>query len=876
MTAFWQQVADGAYDNHVLPFLWLKGEDRATITEYLEQIAAADIHEVCLESRTHPDFCREGWWADLCFIVSECKRLGMKIWLLDDAHFPTGYANGALAGDDVDPALKKTVLRHRVATVVGPQPSTTIKLGNLMDPTERFLGAAAFDAEGRALGLDLAVERDGAAAEPCMLRFDAPAGITRVELFVASQKTGYRDEYINMVDAASCRTLIDAVYEPTFRELGDEFGTTILGFFTDEPGFMNEKGTAQEDASANAYIGRSDMALPWSSELERRLATALGEDWTVQLPALWNRDEAGAAVRHAYMDIATQLYRECFDEQLGDWCRAHGVMHIGHVIEDKSYHTRLGQGAGHYFRAVAGQDMAGVDVVINQLVPGIDEGFASYFHGKWDMRFFNYTLAKLGSSAAHLDPKKQGRCMAEVFGAFGWHEGLREMKWIADHMLVRGVNWFTPHAFSMAPFPDRDCPPHFYAHGNNPFWPHFGQLMGYMNRMGTLLSGGVAACPVAVLYHADAEWAGDAQPVDAIAAALTRAQIDFDFVPAEAFEDASRYEVGLLDGAFSINGCRYRAFVMPHSMFTGSAVAGFAGRAAAAGVAVYAVDALPQDLYDGAGANAGLADGARGAASFDLAGALAGVTVTPLEELAPALTATGLATVTCDTPQPWLRTLRYERGGESYLMFFNEHPHRRVSCRVALPGDVAVTGTCLDLLNDTAPVAFDGTLELAGGESCLVALGTPEDLTPAPRAARRETAIALDGPWAVALAPAGQDGSFGPEQGLPALCDLTAEHFAGACGTFRYRTTFTVDAPHGHAVLDLGEVFECATVTLDGRTLGTRICAPYTFELGDLAADTHELTVDVVNTLDHAVPDIFTLTEAIAPSGILGPVRILA
>lgn len=45
-----------AYDNHVLPFLWLKGETRETIAEYLEQIAGADIREVCLESRTHPSF----------------------------------------------------------------------------------------------------------------------------------------------------------------------------------------------------------------------------------------------------------------------------------------------------------------------------------------------------------------------------------------------------------------------------------------------------------------------------------------------------------------------------------------------------------------------------------------------------------------------------------------------------------------------------------------------------------------------------------------------------------------------------------------------------------------------------------------------------
>lgn len=455
-----------AYDNHVLPFLWLKGETHETITEYLEQIAGADIREVCLESRTHPEFCRDGWWADLRFIIGECKRLGLKIWLLDDAHFPTGYANGALAGENVGPALKKTVLKHRTVTVVGPQPSTVIKLGNLMDPTERFVGAATFDAAGAPLDLELSVEQ--ADGTPARLRFDAPDGIATVELYVTSQKTGFRDEYINMVDADSCRVLIDAVYEPTFEHLGDEFGHTILGFFTDEPGFMNEKGTTLDDASTSSFIGRGDLALPWSDELASRLHEALGASWLTKLHGLWTRKADGARVRHTYMDIATQLYRACFDEQIGDWCREHGVMHIGHVIEDKSCHTRLGQGAGHYFRAVAGQDMAGIDVVINQLAPGVDHGRYSYFHGAWNMEFFTYALAKLGSSAARLDPKKQGRCMAEVFGAFGWHEGLREMKWIADHMLVRGINWFTPHAFSMAPFPDWDCPPHFYAHGDNP------------------------------------------------------------------------------------------------------------------------------------------------------------------------------------------------------------------------------------------------------------------------------------------------------------------------------------------------------------------------------------------------------------------------
>ena len=38
MTAYYQQVLEGTYDNHVLPFLWMKGESHKTIAEYLSLI----------------------------------------------------------------------------------------------------------------------------------------------------------------------------------------------------------------------------------------------------------------------------------------------------------------------------------------------------------------------------------------------------------------------------------------------------------------------------------------------------------------------------------------------------------------------------------------------------------------------------------------------------------------------------------------------------------------------------------------------------------------------------------------------------------------------------------------------------------------------
>jgi hypothetical protein len=49
--------------------------------------------------------------------------------------------------------------------------------------------------------------------------------------------------------------------------------------------------------------------------------------------------------------------------------------------------------------------------------------------------FYHYALERLACSCAKLDPKRQGRVMCEAFGAYGWVEGLKMMKWITDHMI---------------------------------------------------------------------------------------------------------------------------------------------------------------------------------------------------------------------------------------------------------------------------------------------------------------------------------------------------------------------------------------------------------------------------------------------------------
>ena len=86
----------GESDNHILPFFWQHGETEEVLRDYMRAIHEANIGAVCVESRPHPDFCGEKWWQDMDVILDEARKRGMKVWILDDSHFPTGFANGAL------------------------------------------------------------------------------------------------------------------------------------------------------------------------------------------------------------------------------------------------------------------------------------------------------------------------------------------------------------------------------------------------------------------------------------------------------------------------------------------------------------------------------------------------------------------------------------------------------------------------------------------------------------------------------------------------------------------------------------------------------------------------------------------------------------
>jgi hypothetical protein len=302
--------------------------------------------------------------------------------------------------------------------------------------------------------------------------WDKPDGDWIVCVIGLSRNCGPHRNYINIMDRDSCKLLIDNVYEPHYKRYAADFGKTIAGFFSDEP----ELGNGVLYMQYNLMGTMQD--LPWSAELEGSLMKSWGDNWILKLPLLWystSDEKEAASARHTYMDVVSRLIQKNFSEQVSDWCRSHGVEYIGHVIEDEGQHCRTASSLGHYFRGMWGQDMAGIDDIGGQVIPsGEDEPKTGFMGRKRNGEFYHYGFATLAASAAVIEPRKKGRAMCEIFAAYVWKCGVRMQKYLADHFLVRGINYFVPHAFSLKPYPDPDCPPHFYAHGHNPQYRHFG------------------------------------------------------------------------------------------------------------------------------------------------------------------------------------------------------------------------------------------------------------------------------------------------------------------------------------------------------------------------------------------------------------------
>ncbi len=818
--------------------------------------------------------------------MEEAQALGMRVWVFDDGAYPSGRA-GTLMRDRHPGLLKVYLARHEIEAQ-GPMPAASFLVGAWIEKGESLVGVVAGrrrDAHGETLDADSLVDltdrvRDGT------LRWDVPAGFWRVFVLVRTRNGGeeWTRDSLNPLVAEAGQAFITEVHEAHRARYGRLFGTTFAGFFTDEPRFGNKP-------VYDAVLGDVDMVIPWCDDLLgeldarwsssavrriRRTGTPVRRGVPAPfrrlLPALWHdAGEVSHRARALYMDVVSARFGRNFSAAIGDWCRAHGVRFIGHVVEDNSAHARLGHGAGHFFRALQGQDMAGLDLV-SQVWPGFPEGRILTPFGPWDLDFFRWGIAKMASSAAHADPRKAGLTMCEIFGAYGWQLGLRDMKWLTDFACSRGVNFLVPHAFSPK-FPDPDCPPHFHARGANPQWRLFGHWSSYAERLCHLLSGGEHRASAAVLYHAEAEWAGECERFEESVRTLAVRQIDCDVVCIDTLLDPAVTRVG--QGSLAVNKERFSCLVVPFARRLPSRFLRFLPSLLRAGVPVVFTGEVP-----GAASDTDLTREDLAAISRHPLAA-----VVPTVELADALLSRGIKGVTARPEQSHLRTYRYRRSGMDMLFCFNEDTRLPVDTWLSIDdprrpfGYDALTDMTLALEGDRQGEEWSVHLRLEPyGSLFLVLADTDGQFSHSarlPAGADLEPAGEISGHWVVATreSEAGARDVVRPSVAGPGDISAAAglESFAGIV---IYESE--VDIASGRAWLDLGRVGESSEAWLDGAALGTRIYPPHFYDLGTVTPGRHVLRIEVTTTLARRLGgNVFDRAMAQEPVGLVGPVRIL-
>ncbi|UVI27411.1 glycosyl hydrolase [Paenibacillus spongiae] len=869
-----QQFTSANPPRSMFPLLWLHGDPRETEEVLRREVKAMDdagCGGFIIESRPHNDYLGEGWWRDVEICLDEARRRGMDVWMFDEEYYPSGIAGGKVLEKMPDYRMqvltKDTILW---SSDQGAVETTDFEYDDIL----KVICVKDISGERFVLPDLKALE---ASTNKWHLASEDPEQWTIHVIGIKPSWNGRMfDKMVDYLCPEVTDCFIELTYERTKRQFPEYWGTTIKGFFGDETSFENF-------GSYDVLFGEDTPCFPWSRVLRDTFMESKGYDLIDLIESLWfDSGEKTSEIRVDFMDHITQLFSNNFFRRIQQWCHLNGVQFIGHIVEDNHAHMHHGYGVGHFFRTTKHFDMGGYDFVLRQLDSEQKQSpyeeyfpqFKTYRDGPYP-DFFHYTLAKLAQSAAHLEVGTS-LVMCENFGAYGWDIGLREMKWLTDWMTARGTNWYVPHAFSPI-FPDPDCPPHFYAGGNNPQWPYFRQWGDYANRSCLMLRDANHVASIAVLYPAESHWAGDQDALDGVCKTLMQNQYDFDILSMDLLMDTQRCV--LEDDSLRIRNERFNMVILPR------------------------IHTLPLRVLNRL--QAFIASGGK-VVSIDHA--FENGTTVELQQLAGLLSETLRPGIETTISFPELRFCHYRKDGLDIFFLNNESVDEMFEDLVGFPvSGVPERWTPMDGKIEKLPL-YDRTearvrvpVRLGPYEAYFIVFKpgdeeggfhlTTKDVLPSewhevvrgedeniyivkPHAARSVdnwSVTAIGSPLQQARNPATESiRGLGNWHGISGM-----ETFSGSVV---YEASFSIESTELRYRIDLGEAGEIANIEINGQNLIPRICPPYRWELPPelLKHQVNHLRVTVTNTLGPYFTEDHFRRDVPAPSGLIGPVTLTA
>jgi hypothetical protein len=490
-------------------------------------------------------------------LVEEAKKRNLRVWIIDDAGYPSGFAGGLISS--LKPELRMQALT--IAQTLPVKGGETLKQAVGPDA----VAVTATNTTGQRLAVPIA---DGAIA------WTAPAGEDWSVLVVdhvfrtsptasATNLTRQKDTTQSLedyMDPAATMAWIQFTHEGYYKAMPEEFGKTIIGFRGDEPDY-------------------SIAGLPWTPKSFDRFQQVKGYDVrqyvAAMLMASGGRGEAPVKLTDTelrakadYYDVFSQMFRDGFFKPQGEWCVAHGVEYQVHLNHEEM-EMQLVRSEGDFMR-----DMKYVEV------PGID----AIWHQIWTDTIADYP--RLASSAAHI--YGHPRSFTESFGAYRPAPDLAMARYVFNEQIVRGITLTegmsygasspqmrppmaaaaagapTPPAAAVTSAPAAVAAPQqqprLPAAMADPGWP---ALMDYIRRLTYVMAMGRPGAEIALYLPSSSLWLGDAASDVAFVSTermLAEQQIDFDIIGLDALATDLKAGPGTFE---TLSGNKYRTVILP-------------------------------------------------------------------------------------------------------------------------------------------------------------------------------------------------------------------------------------------------------------------------------------------------------------------------
>ncbi len=836
------------------PFLWLCGNEmEEDIVKAIERVKKSGCDGFTVESREFPDF-ENKWWEFAAIILKKARELDMRVIFVDEDSFcPSGHAF-ALVNKPENYHLRRASFIETHTDVIGPI-DLDLVVGknyywNKTRNQDKILGCYAYKRTDNRYGIDFdsAIDlteniKDG------ILSCSIPEGNYRIMFVLDSMRPSEikNDDYIDVLNEEAVDLLVNSTYNKYEKLFSEYFGNTLIGFFSDEPFIGNAYvycGNTGKGLHEDTRIGHLGITYPVNEKVKKRLFDIYGADYVKYVPTLWygGEDDITPKFRNDYMNIVSNLYSECFSQKLGKWCKDRGLIYIGHVLEDNNLHSRLGDGAGHYFRSQQGQTMPGIDIVLHQIMPGFADinlaGSGAYLY---DNEFYHYILGKLATSAAHTYDEYIGKAMCEVTIGYGWAEGSQLAKWLFDYLLVRGTNFFVPGAVRPV-FPDIMHAPHFGDNdGREPQFSGYCKILDYTKKILTAFNETEHKCNALILYHAQAEWMHDEYMLMQVPAKeLYDNHIDFDLL-SEDLMDKITVEKGKIKIKES-----YDCLVVPYAKYLPKNIIDGLNKLKDMGADIIVVDKLPDNMHG----------------NFK---------VVKNGEVAKYFEDNGYVDIKLDGFH-LLRHYHAQKDGTDIYMFFNESINQTFNgiIKTGKKGNYNV----YDFISDKHYKGQDDvSIRLEPYQSCVVVYEQDRGFENYIDYDKL-SAKTVDTEYIIKLCSY-EDMSTSIKEYTAKNLEPVSKIYPTFSGRIVYEFNLNYDRDCG-AFLKFNNVGENAKVTVNGIDCGTAICKPFVYDISSaVKKNENKVVVEVFTTLANSERDPVSMYIPLAQTGISGKVEIL-